>query len=125
MRPSLRFGWWHGDFTPWNMALDGRRLVLWDWEYAQPASPAGLDLVHFEFQLSFIAGGATVAEALDASEAGGTRHLRGLGLDRDAAAATVRCYHLEVFLRYYGTMLDGVPTNPRFFPAVLDELTGR
>lgn len=37
----------HGDFTPWNTFVQGDRLYVFDWEYAQPAWPVGFDLAHF------------------------------------------------------------------------------
>ena len=46
---ELRFGTWHGDFTPWNMARLEDGIFVWDWERCGPA-PVGLDLLHFLFQ---------------------------------------------------------------------------
>ena len=46
---DLRFGTWHGDFTPWNMARLEDGIFVWDWERCGPA-PVGLDLLHFLFQ---------------------------------------------------------------------------
>ena len=37
----------HGDFTPWNTFLQGGRLYVFDWEYANLAWPVGFDLAHF------------------------------------------------------------------------------
>jgi hypothetical protein len=37
----------HGDFCPWNVRLFGGRLLVFDWEYARPAAPAGWDLFNF------------------------------------------------------------------------------
>lgn len=37
----------HGDFTPWNCFVQGDRLYVFDWEYANLAWPVGFDLVHF------------------------------------------------------------------------------
>jgi hypothetical protein len=36
----------HGDFAPWNIRVTGGKLLVLDWEYAQPA-PAAFDLFHF------------------------------------------------------------------------------
>ncbi len=36
----------HGDFAPWNIRTTGGKLLLLDWEYAQPG-PAAFDLFHF------------------------------------------------------------------------------
>lgn len=40
----------HGDFTPWNLILDGERLRAFDWEYARYDAPALHDLFHFLIQ---------------------------------------------------------------------------
>lgn len=33
----LKFGAAHGDWTPWNMAISGDRLTVWDWEHLGPS----------------------------------------------------------------------------------------
>lgn len=43
----LQWGAWHGDWTPWNMLVDGPRVLLWDWERFEREAPAGMDLFHF------------------------------------------------------------------------------
>ena len=40
----------HGDFAPWNTLRSGKRLWVFDWEYAAGAAPAGWDLFHFLVQ---------------------------------------------------------------------------
>lgn len=44
---TLRTVLTHGDFTPWNVFLDGEGLYVFDWEYAQDAYPLGYDLARF------------------------------------------------------------------------------
>lgn len=43
----LRFGGWHGDWTPWNMGRRRGRLQLWDWERFETGVPTGLDRCHY------------------------------------------------------------------------------
>jgi hypothetical protein len=43
----LRFGAWHGDWTPWNMSRRRGRLQLWDWERFETGVPMGLDRCHY------------------------------------------------------------------------------
>ena len=38
----------HGDWTPWNMAVSGDDLEVWDWERFSTGVPQGFDAVHFE-----------------------------------------------------------------------------
>ena len=40
------FGAWHGDWTAWNMARHGDRLLLWDWERFEVGVPIGWDALH-------------------------------------------------------------------------------
>lgn len=40
----------HGDWTPWNTAQVGSRVVLWDWERFHPRVPRGWDAIHFEVE---------------------------------------------------------------------------
>ena len=37
----------HGDFTPWNMFANGKKLFVFDFEYAGVSYPAELDRYHF------------------------------------------------------------------------------
>ena len=46
-RRELRWGAWHGDWTPWNMAPAGDRVLLWDWERFETGVPFGLDALHY------------------------------------------------------------------------------
>lgn len=47
---GCRHGAWHGDWTPWNMGVDGHRLCVWDWERLATPVPRGMDLLHHRFQ---------------------------------------------------------------------------
>ena len=49
-KTPLPFHFCHGDFTPWNMKQDGKKLFIFDWEYASGAGPPAWDLFHFQFQ---------------------------------------------------------------------------
>lgn len=57
-------GAWHGDWTPWNMALRGDHVVLWDWERFATGVPAGLDALHFELQAVIRQGRLTPRDAV-------------------------------------------------------------
>ena len=47
---GLRYGAWHGDWAPWNMANLGDALLVWDWERFAQGVPVGFDAVHHELQ---------------------------------------------------------------------------
>ena len=46
----VMYGAYHGDFTPWNMFVEGGELFVFDWEYAGMSYPMGLDRYHFWMQ---------------------------------------------------------------------------
>ena len=48
----------HGDFTPWNSAHQGRRLLLWDWESAGLGLPLE-DVFHWRVQRLVLFGHGT------------------------------------------------------------------
>ncbi|HEY6932724.1 MAG TPA: hypothetical protein VI452_04945 [Marmoricola sp.] len=52
----FRFGAWHGDLTPWNMAGDGNRLLIWDWEHFESPVPLGYDVLHHHVHSAVRAG---------------------------------------------------------------------
>jgi hypothetical protein len=47
---ELRYGAWHGDWSPWNMAVLPDTLLVWDWERFSTGVPVGFDAVHYELQ---------------------------------------------------------------------------
>lgn len=47
---TLRYGAWHGDWAPWNMANVADALLVWDWERFASGVPVGFDAVHHELQ---------------------------------------------------------------------------
>ena len=47
----VRVGPSHGDFRPWNVAMSGDRVAVWDWERHGRERPVGVDAVHFHFPL--------------------------------------------------------------------------
>lgn len=46
----VEFSACHGDFTPWNMFVEGGELFAFDFEYASLTYPPGIDRCHFELQ---------------------------------------------------------------------------
>ncbi len=44
---KVEFSAYHADFTPWNMFVEGGKLFVFDFEYAQRTYPSGLDKYHF------------------------------------------------------------------------------
>jgi hypothetical protein len=46
----FRYGAWHGDWAPWNMANLDSSLLVWDWERFATGVPMGFDAVHHELQ---------------------------------------------------------------------------
>ena len=46
----VKYGAYHGDFTPWNMFVEKGELFVFDWEYAGWGYPKGLDRYHFWMQ---------------------------------------------------------------------------
>ena len=47
---AFRYGAWHGDWAPWNMANLADALLVWDWERFATGVPLGFDAVHHELQ---------------------------------------------------------------------------
>lgn len=52
----LPFGTSHGDWTPWNMAISGGRLTVWDWEHLESDVPVGLDAIHYDVSVQLSTG---------------------------------------------------------------------
>ncbi|MDQ6874032.1 MAG: hypothetical protein M3042_03075 [Actinomycetota bacterium] len=50
----LECGAWHGDWTPWNTAVAGSRLLVWDWERFAAPAPLGFDALHHALQQALV-----------------------------------------------------------------------
>ena len=61
----LAFGSWHGDWTPWNMAFSGGRVLVWDWERFENGVPVGFDAVHYQLQGAVTRNGAEAQAAAE------------------------------------------------------------
>jgi hypothetical protein len=89
----------HGDWSPWNMWLTDRGLLVWDWERFETQTPAGLDLLHFRLNSQLIRGAWTRGEAghrLVAEAPGVLAH----GEVSDPPAHSVLLYLIHLGLRY-------------------------
>jgi hypothetical protein len=53
----------HGDWSPWNMWLTDRGLLVWDWERFERETPQGFDLLHFRLNDQLIRGTWTRVDA--------------------------------------------------------------
>jgi hypothetical protein len=107
-RRSVRTGWWHGDWVPWNLAVEGPTLWAFDWEYAEPGAPAGLDLVHHTFQRARVERRRPLARALDAAAdiAGG------LTRTRDDRRLLTIVHRLALALRAEAARARGLDPDP-------------
>jgi hypothetical protein len=122
----LRFGAWHGDWTPWNMAADGARLMLWDWEHYEVDVPAGFDALHLAVN-SAVRNGSPVRAAVRDAQEGSSDLLRPFQDAGAAAPLTVLLYVVHLASRYLedgeveaGTTLGDLPTWLE--PVLADEM---
>jgi hypothetical protein len=122
---ELRFGFWHGDWSPWNLGATRDSVVAWDWEYAADGVPFGMDLAHFHFQVAFIGERRPLAEAFDRARAGSSAPLARLGSTPAAVEAILAVHAAEITLRYLDAIALGASPNLRFLndaPRVLSSL---
>lgn len=97
---DVGLGAWHGDWTPWNMATRGDRVVLWDWERFGTGVPVGFDALHFELQSAIRRGRLTPAEAASALTARAASLLAPFGVSRREVRIVTATYLLEIGARY-------------------------
>ena len=110
----LPFGGWHGDWSPWNLARAPDRLWIWDWEYARPGAPLGLDVAHFHFQVAFVRERRGLAASLARAHAAALEPLGRLGLDAPARSLLRGLHAAELTIRATEAEASGAAPNPRF-----------
>jgi hypothetical protein len=122
----LEFGDWHGDWVPWNMAMHGDRLMVWDWENRSSGVPIGFDLAHQAFQTALSTHGLPAARCAAAVDAALRTHGPALGLvDAARQRFVADGYLVELWLRTFELSHGGAGWNPKLHPALLDVLATR
>jgi hypothetical protein len=98
---SLAFGSWHGDWTPWNMAFSGGRVLVWDWERFESGVPIGYDALHYQLQGAVERNnGAGAQAAAEAALFTAPMRLGSLGVRPASAVFVAALYLLEIATRY-------------------------
>ena len=105
---ELAFGRGHGDWTPWNMAQVGGRLVVWDWERSASGVPVGVDAAHYCLLVALNARGLPPAKAVADVVERMPGVLAGLDVPADAARLVVMLELLEMSVRFAEAAAAGV-----------------
>ncbi|XVV13589.1 hypothetical protein ACQP2X_04330 [Actinoplanes sp. CA-131856] len=96
---TFRYGAWHGDWAPWNMANLADALLVWDWERFATGVPLGFDAVHHELQKRI----QSTEDARDAVEATVKRAgelLAPFGVVPEGREVTALLYLVDLATRY-------------------------
>jgi hypothetical protein len=96
---SLRYGAWHGDWAPWNMANLTDALLVWDWERFALGVPVGFDAVHHELQRRIQASNDATA-AVEATIRKSAELLEPFGVAPGARELTALLYLVDLATRY-------------------------
>jgi hypothetical protein len=95
---KLPFGAWHGDWTPWNMALSGGSLLVWDWERFDSEVPLGFDALHFYFQK--IKSGRDADDAIQDVRSAAPMLLAPFGIEPQLSSTIMVMYAATLASRY-------------------------
>ena len=96
----LAFGCWHGDWTPWNMAFSGGRVLVWDWERFEDGVPVGFDAVHYQVQRAVVGNGTKAQAAAEMALLTAPMTLGPLGVRPGVAVFVAALYLIEIATRY-------------------------
>jgi hypothetical protein len=96
---SLRYGAWHGDWAPWNMANVADALLVWDWERFAQGVPVGFDAIHHELQRR-IQSSDDATGAVEATMRRAGELLAPFGVAAPAAELTALLYLVDLAARY-------------------------
>jgi hypothetical protein len=95
----LRYGSWHGDWAPWNMANLADALLVWDWERFAQGVPLGFDAVHHDLQRRIQHSGDAAA-AVEATVRAAGELLAPFGVAGPARELTALLYLVDLAVRY-------------------------
>jgi hypothetical protein len=97
---QLRFGSWHGDWSPWNMAGVEGGVLVWDWERFTPGVPVGYDGLHHALQVG-IGRSPSAGQAVNELVAAAPDLLLPFGVvHRQAVEVTSLLYLIDLATRY-------------------------
>ena len=119
---TLEFGTWHGDLVPWNLARLGQRLYAWDWESSASDAPLGFDVLHFHFQVSFVAERCELAQAAATALRNARPVLGALGVATETQSLLAILHLFELLVRHEEAHSSTGDVDERFYPAVLGVL---
>lgn len=102
----LAIGSWHGDWAPWNMAWNGNRLFVWDFERFERGVPLGFDLVHFDLQTRILNPRVRHAEVILDRHRHAPELLQPFGLGPADSRLVFVAYLLEIAGRWIGDRQD-------------------
>ncbi|MGH4119458.1 phosphotransferase family protein [Clostridium sp.] len=54
----------HGDFAPWNMRKEGKKIIIFDWEYCGMRF-YGFDIIHYSYEIQKLLNGKDHCDALE------------------------------------------------------------
>ncbi len=118
-RVPLKFGAWHGDLVPWNLARLGSRLYAWDWEGSTPDVPLGFDAVHYYYSVALIAQQRPLAEAASTAASRAGAALRALRVPEQGHRLVPLLHLVEMTIRHEQARRSTGDVDSRFYPAVL------
>jgi hypothetical protein len=96
---AFRYGAWHGDWAPWNMANLADALLVWDWERFATGVPLGFDAVHHELQRRIQSTG-DAKDAVEATVHRATELLAPFGVPAEGRTVTALLYLVDLATRY-------------------------
>ncbi|GLW31397.1 hypothetical protein [Actinoplanes regularis] len=96
---TLRYGAWHGDWAPWNMANVADALLVWDWERFATGVPLGFDAIHHELQKRIQSSG-DARGAVEATVRKADELLAPFGVAPVARETTALLYLMDLAVRY-------------------------
>lgn len=105
---EVTFCVYHGDFTPWNMAVVNNQLYVFDFEYAQKTYPPFLDCFHFLMQTEIFIHHKEAQEILNKIRKS-TSELQRFGIECDFY---LKLYLLEI-IHLYLTRSNEIDDNEK------------
>lgn len=123
-RASLAIGSWHGDWAPWNMAWNGDRLLVWDFERFEGDVPLGLDLVHFDLQTRILGPKAQPDEVITERRRNSPALLRAFDLGEQESRRVFTVYLLEIASRWITDRQDEAGASANLLDAMVRAARG-
>ena len=117
-RQSDEFCFFHGDFTPWNIYIENKKLYMFDMEYSYRSFPLYMDMIHFVLQVCIQEKRLDAKQIIEEIQRS-SYMLDVLGVDYRISIIAYLLFILTFYMQFFNGKFDSKDNGYRVWTALL------